>query len=40
MARELPVMGAAPLAQPTATRKSDVRQGIWIELVTIVWMAI
>ena len=38
MARELPVLGAAPLVQPTTTRKGNVRQGIWIELVTIVWM--
>jgi divalent metal cation (Fe/Co/Zn/Cd) transporter len=40
MARELPVLGAAPLVQPTTTRKGDVRQGIWIEGVTIVWMVI
>src|SRR5450432_806424 len=40
MARELPVLGAAPLVQPTTTRKGNVRQGIWIELVTIVWMGI
>jgi divalent metal cation (Fe/Co/Zn/Cd) transporter len=40
MARHLPVVNAVPVAQPTTTRKGDVRQGIWIELVTIVWMVI
>lgn len=40
MARQLPVFNAAPMAQPTSTRKGDVRQGVWIELVTILWMTI
>ncbi len=40
MARHLPVRNSVPVAQPPTTRKSDVRQGIWIELVTIVWMVI
>src|SRR6266536_571573 len=40
MARQLPVLGTTPMAQPTSTRKGDVRQGVWIELVTIVWMTI
>jgi len=40
MARELPVLNTPPMAQPTTTRKGDVRQGIWIELVTLVWMVI
>ncbi len=40
MARELPILNAAPMAQPTRIRKGNIRQGIWIELVTIVWMVI
>ncbi|MDQ2904333.1 MAG: cation transporter [Ktedonobacteraceae bacterium] len=40
MARELPLLNSASVAQPTPTRKGDVRQGIWIEFVTIVWMVI
>ncbi len=40
MARDLPVLGAAPVAHITSTRKGDVRQGIGIELVTILWMTI
>src|SRR6266516_502511 len=40
MARELPVFNSAPVEQPTSTRKGNVRQGIGIELVTIVWMII
>ena len=40
MARSLPVLNAAPVAQPASTRKSDLRQGIWIELATIFWMTI
>ncbi|MDR3554729.1 MAG: cation transporter [Syntrophobacteraceae bacterium] len=31
---------SAPVAQPESTRKGQVRSGIWIELVTIVWMTI
>jgi divalent metal cation (Fe/Co/Zn/Cd) transporter len=40
MARQLPVLNTAPVMQPTSTRKSNVRQGTWIELATIVWMTI
>ncbi|GCE11784.1 cation transporter [Tengunoibacter tsumagoiensis] len=40
MTRDLPVLGSALIAQPATTRKRDVRQGIWIESVTIVWMVI
>ncbi len=40
MARQLPVFNSASVAQPTSTRKGDIRQGIWIETATIVWMVI
>jgi divalent metal cation (Fe/Co/Zn/Cd) transporter len=40
MARQLPVLAKVPVAQPTSTRRGDIRQGIWIELVTIIWMTI
>lgn len=40
MARQLPVLNSVPVAQHTETRTGDIRQGIWIELVTIVWMVI
>lgn len=40
MARELPVLRSAPVAKPTSTRKGDVRLGVWIEVVTILWMTI
>jgi divalent metal cation (Fe/Co/Zn/Cd) transporter len=40
MARPLPVLNSTPVAQPASTRKGDVRQGVWIELVTILWMTI
>src|SRR5450755_3421205 len=40
MARELPVVSTTAPAQVTTTRKGSIRQGIWIELVTIVWMVI
>src|SRR5450631_429993 len=40
MAQELPVLGLASGASSSMTRKGDVRQGIKIELVTIVWMVI
>jgi divalent metal cation (Fe/Co/Zn/Cd) transporter len=40
MARHLPGVHSAPVAQPPTIRKDDVRQGIWVELVTIVWMLI
>ncbi len=40
MARQLPVLNSASVTQPTSTRKGDIRQGIWIELATILWMTI
>ena len=40
MAQELPVLGLASRVSSMMTRKGDVRQGIKIELVTIVWMVI
>src|SRR5437667_9491158 len=40
MARQLPVLNTVPMAQPASTRKADIRQGSWIELVTILWMTI
>ncbi len=40
MARTLPVLNATSVSQPASTRKGDVRQGVWIELVTILWMTI
>jgi divalent metal cation (Fe/Co/Zn/Cd) transporter len=40
MAQELPVLGLASGVSSTMTRKGDVRQGIKIELITIVWMVI
>lgn len=40
MARELPLLNSAPVAQPPHTRKGDIRQGIRIEFVTMVWMVI
>lgn len=40
MAREFPLLNSAPVAQPPHTRKGDIRQGIWIEFVTMVWMVI
>ena len=38
MARPLPVLNAASVSQPASKRLGDVRLGIWIELVTILWM--
>src|SRR5258707_8482747 len=38
MARTLPVLNSMSVSQPASTRKGDVRQGVWIELVTILWM--
>jgi divalent metal cation (Fe/Co/Zn/Cd) transporter len=38
MARPLPVLNSPSVAQPASTRQGDVRQGIWIELATILWM--
>src|SRR5258708_31401905 len=40
MARTLPVLNPMSVLQPASTRKGDVRQGVWIELVTILWMTI
>ena len=40
MARQLPVLNSASVTQSLPTRKADVRQGIWIEMVTIVWMLV
>jgi divalent metal cation (Fe/Co/Zn/Cd) transporter len=40
MARQLPVFNSASVTQSVSTRKGDVRQGIWIELVTIAWMLV
>ena len=40
MARQLPVLHSASVSQPASTRKGDVRLGVWIELVTILWMTI
>ncbi len=40
MARTLPVLNSMSVSQPASTRKGDVRQGVWIELVTILWMTI
>ena len=43
MGRELPVLNTPPLPQQMSTRQTrqgDVRQGIGIELVTLVWMVI
>ncbi len=40
MARKLPVLSTQPFALSTSARKGDVSLGIWIELVTIVWMLI
>jgi len=40
MARELPVFNTPSVAQPAPTRQGDVRQGIWIELATLLWMTL
>ena len=40
MARELPMFRTNASAPSATTRKGDVRQGIAIELITIVWMVI
>ena len=40
MARPLPVLNSAGVSQPASTHKGNVRQGVWIELVTILWMTI
>lgn len=38
MARELPTLSATDGAPSASARKSQVRLGVWIELVTILWM--
>jgi hypothetical protein len=40
MARQLPILGATNGAPSVSSRKSQVHQGVWIELVTILWMTI
>src|SRR6266446_3272603 len=40
MARELPLFSTSSATPSPATRKGDVRQGIGIELITLVWMVI
>jgi divalent metal cation (Fe/Co/Zn/Cd) transporter len=40
MARQLPILGATPRAPSASPRKNQVRLGVWIELVTILWMTI
>lgn len=40
MARQLPIPGASEGAPFASARQSHVRLGIWIELVTILWMTI
>lgn len=40
MARQLPTLGVTNGAPSASTRKGQVRLGVWIELVTILWMTI
>jgi divalent metal cation (Fe/Co/Zn/Cd) transporter len=41
MARRLPILNAMSVGKPTSTRRDDdLRQGCWIELMTIFWMII
>ncbi|MBV9615120.1 MAG: cation transporter [Ktedonobacteraceae bacterium] len=40
MARRLPLLNSADIPPTASPRESNVRLGIWIELVTIVWMTI
>ncbi len=40
MARPLPVLPLGSTAPSGAIRSNQVRLGVWIELVTIVWMTI
>lgn len=40
MARQLPVLPSAATVVPVSIRSNQVRLGVWIELVTIVWMTI
>ncbi len=38
MARHLPILNGAGAQQSASTRSSHVRLGVWIEVVTILWM--
>ena len=38
MARQLPVLNTTSVLQHTSARKGEVRLGVWIEVVTILWM--
>ncbi len=40
MARNLPIFNSPSVRQPPSTRKGDIRLGIWIEIVTVVWMIV
>ena len=40
MARELPVLGTTDGAPSASARTRQVRLGVWIELVTILWMTV
>jgi divalent metal cation (Fe/Co/Zn/Cd) transporter len=40
MTQPLPVLKEGPTAPPNAIRSNQVRLGVWVELVTIVWMTI
>lgn len=40
MARQLPVLTSSNRAQPASTRSGELRLGVWIELVTILWMTL
>jgi len=40
MARQLPILGTPDGVPSATTRESQVRLGVWIELVTILWMTI
>lgn len=40
MARSLPILNSPSSTPSTTERRGDVRQGIWIEVATILWMTI
>lgn len=40
MARQLPLPDSVSVTQPGSKHKGQVRVGIWIELITLVWMTI
>ena len=40
MSRQIPVIPPKPTTLPVSSRSRQVRLGVWIELVTIVWMTI